>query len=139
MSLIPGLGRSPGGELGHPLHCSCLENPTDRGAWRATVHGIPESRIGLKRLSTYTWYLQDNSFPADTKVHGCSSLLCKMTVFAYNLFTAPMLYSPSPLFYWSIVALQSCTASAIVESITRIHIFPLPWISFPLRSPKIIK
>ena len=37
---IPGLGRSPGGELGSPLQCPCLENPTDRGAWRATVHGV---------------------------------------------------------------------------------------------------
>ena len=35
---IPGLGRSPGGGKGHQLQCSCLENPMDRGAWRATVH-----------------------------------------------------------------------------------------------------
>ena len=39
-SLIPGLGRSPGGGSGNPLQCSCLENPMDRGAWRATVHGV---------------------------------------------------------------------------------------------------
>ena len=31
--LIPGLGRSPGGGNSHPLQHSCLENPTDRGAW----------------------------------------------------------------------------------------------------------
>ena len=37
---IPGLGRSPGGGHGHPLQYSCLENPMDRGAWRATVHGV---------------------------------------------------------------------------------------------------
>ena len=37
---IPGLGRSPGGEHGNPLQCSCLENPRDRGAWQATVHGL---------------------------------------------------------------------------------------------------
>ena len=35
---IPGSGRSPGGAHGNPLQCSCLENPTDRGAWRATAH-----------------------------------------------------------------------------------------------------
>ena len=35
--LIPGLGRSPGGEHGNPLHYSCLENPMDRGAWQAMV------------------------------------------------------------------------------------------------------
>ena len=40
---IPGSGRSPGGGHGNPLHYSCLENPTDRGAWRATVHGVTES------------------------------------------------------------------------------------------------
>ena len=36
---IPGLGRSPGEEHGNPLQYSCLENPMDRGAWQATVHG----------------------------------------------------------------------------------------------------
>ena len=35
---IPGLGRSPGGGQGNPLWYSCLENPMDRGAWRAAVH-----------------------------------------------------------------------------------------------------
>ena len=37
--LIPGLGPSPGEGNGNPLQYSCLENPTDRGAGRATVHG----------------------------------------------------------------------------------------------------
>ena len=37
--LIPGLGRSPGGGHGNILQYSCLENPMDREAWRATVHG----------------------------------------------------------------------------------------------------
>ena len=40
---IPGSGRSPGGGNGNPLQYSCLENPMDRGAWRATVHGVAES------------------------------------------------------------------------------------------------
>ena len=43
MGLIPGSGRSLGGENGNPLQCSCLENPMDRGAWWAIVHGIAES------------------------------------------------------------------------------------------------
>ena len=43
---IPGSGRSPGGGNGNPLQYSCLENPTDRGAWRAAVHiGRKESDI----------------------------------------------------------------------------------------------
>ena len=37
---IPGLGRSPGEGNGNPLQYSCLENPMDRGAWWATVHGV---------------------------------------------------------------------------------------------------
>ena len=44
---IPGPGRSPGGGNGNPLQYSCLEIPMDRGAWRATVHGVAESRTGL--------------------------------------------------------------------------------------------
>ena len=40
---IPGSGRFPAGGHGNPLHYSCLENPMDRGAWRATVHGVSES------------------------------------------------------------------------------------------------
>ena len=45
---IPGLGRSPGGGHGNPLQYSCLENPTDRGVWWATVQGFAKSHIGLK-------------------------------------------------------------------------------------------
>ena len=41
---IPGLGRCPGEGNGNPLQYSCLENPMDRGAWRATVHGVTESQ-----------------------------------------------------------------------------------------------
>ena len=42
---IPGSGRSPGGGHGNPLQCSCLENPMDRGAWWATVHGVTKSNM----------------------------------------------------------------------------------------------
>ena len=41
--LMPGLGRSPGGGNGNPLQNPCLEDPTDRGAWQATVHRVAES------------------------------------------------------------------------------------------------
>ena len=44
---IPGWGRSPGGGHGNPLQNSCLENPMDRGAWQAAVHGVAKSQIGL--------------------------------------------------------------------------------------------
>ena len=40
---IPGSGKSPGEGIGYLLQYSCLENSMDRGAWRATVHGVTES------------------------------------------------------------------------------------------------
>ena len=51
--LIPESGRSPGGGHGNPLQYSCLENPTDRGAWRVMVHRVPESQRQLKQLSMH--------------------------------------------------------------------------------------
>ena len=50
---IPGLGRSPGEGNGNQLQYSCLENPMDRGAWRATVHGVAKS---WTRLSNFTFF-----------------------------------------------------------------------------------
>ena len=52
--LIPGLGRSPGEGNGNPLQYSCLENPMDREAWWATVHGVAKSQT---RLSDFTYLL----------------------------------------------------------------------------------
>ena len=52
----PGLGRFPGGGHGNPLQYSCLENPVDRGAWWATVHGFSMSRTRLNDF-TFTFYL----------------------------------------------------------------------------------
>ena len=44
LGLIPGLGRYPGEGNGSPLQYCCLENPMDRGAWQAAVHGVAKSR-----------------------------------------------------------------------------------------------
>ena len=44
VGLIPGSGRLPGGGHGNPLQYSCLENPMDRGAWRAAVRGVAKSQ-----------------------------------------------------------------------------------------------
>ena len=51
--LIPGSGRSPGEGNGNPLQYSCLENPMDRGAWQATVHGV--SRVGHNWVTELNW------------------------------------------------------------------------------------
>ena len=50
--LITRLGRSPGGGHVSPLQHSCLENPTDRGAWWATIHRVRKSWTRLKQVST---------------------------------------------------------------------------------------
>ena len=93
LNSVPGLGRSPAGRHGKPLEYSCLENPTDRRTWGATVHEVAESPIWLKQLSMHAqsgenfphypqcepstsvdgtvkdpiiWY----SFPSSKKIHG---------------------------------------------------------------------
>ena len=50
---ILGWGRSPAEELGNPLQYSCLENPMDRGAWWARVHGVAKGWTQLKQLSMH--------------------------------------------------------------------------------------
>ena len=51
VGLIPGSERSPREGTGYPFQYSCLENPLDRGAWQATVHGVSKSRT---QLSSHT-------------------------------------------------------------------------------------
>ena len=55
VGLILGLGRFPGDGNGNPLQYSCLENPMDREAWRATVHRVRELDMNevMKRLSVH--------------------------------------------------------------------------------------
>ena len=51
-------------ENGNPLQYSCLENPMDRGAWWAAVHGVAQSQTRLKRLSSSSsMYINPLSFP----------------------------------------------------------------------------
>ena len=51
---VPGSGRSSGEGNGNPLQYSCLGNSTDRGAWKATVHGVAKCPTRLKQLSVHT-------------------------------------------------------------------------------------
>ena len=54
VGLIPELGR-PLEE--YPLQYPCLENPMEKGAWCATIHGVAKSRTRLKRLSMHTGFI----------------------------------------------------------------------------------
>ena len=60
---IPGLGRSPGEGNGNPLQYSCLENPKDRGALLATVHGVAKSQTWLSDF-TFTMRHIGSWFPS---------------------------------------------------------------------------
>ena len=51
MGLIPESERSPEGGNGNPLQYSCLENPMDRGAWQATVHGVAKESFMTKQTN----------------------------------------------------------------------------------------
>ena len=55
--LIPGVGRSPREGNGNPLQYSCLGNPTDRGAWRATVHRVTEEEDTTEQLNNNCMYI----------------------------------------------------------------------------------
>ena len=65
--LISGSGRSPGEGHGNRLQYSCLENPMDRGAWRAAVHRVINSRTRLKRLSMHLCFILHVLF-----ISGCA-------------------------------------------------------------------
>ena len=54
MGLIPRSERSLGEGNSNPLQYSCLGNPTDRGVWQATVHGVTQSQTQLKQLSMHS-------------------------------------------------------------------------------------
>ena len=75
--LISGLGRAPGGGKGNPFQYCCLKHPVDRGAWRAAVHGVAESRTGLSEHS------------AELQLQGCTAMclsICQL-MFFWVLFT----------------------------------------------------
>ena len=66
---IPILGRSPGKGNGNPLQYFCLENPIDRRAWQATVHGVTKSWTWLKWL----------------RMHACNILVLHRKIDLYVL------------------------------------------------------
>ena len=72
---IPGSGRSPGGDHGNPLQCSCLENPMDKGAWWTTIQSIPKSWTQWKRFNMQT----------HTMKFIYSNLYLYMIIFSCNL------------------------------------------------------
>ena len=72
--LIPGSGRPPGGGHGNPLKYSCLENPTDRGAWQTIVHRVAQSQTQLKQPGSHTWSRKMRIFLKPSFLGGCINL-----------------------------------------------------------------
>ena len=70
---IPGSGQSPGEGNGNPLQYSCLENSMDRGAWRATVHGIAKS---------WTWLI---TYPNHSKIEWLKICCCSVAKLSSTL------------------------------------------------------
>ena len=67
--LIPELGRSPGEGNGKSLYYSCLGNPIDRGAWRATVHSVAKSRTQLSmHRKNSKYFILAKSTIAESKI-----------------------------------------------------------------------
>ena len=74
---IPGSGRSSGGGNGNPLQYSCLGNPMDRGAWRATVHGVAKELDMTEQLNNNNNNLleqKQNARMTDGEAGGCQQL-----------------------------------------------------------------
>ena len=74
VGLNTGVGRHPGEGHGNPLQYSCLENPMDRGAWRATVHGVTKSQVKIEDIKISTIHdVKLRGSPLDVK--QCYKLL----------------------------------------------------------------
>ena len=121
---VPGLGRSPGGGNGNLLQYSCLENPTDREAWRTTVQGLKE--MGMTEATQHAHKNQKNGFPfcfllsqkpiilhsLDAKTLESSKLESHWTVlyfklsFVSHLFVEKLL-CPSSAMHWTFSQCQS--------------------------------
>ena len=74
--MIPGLGISSGEGNGNPLQYSCLENPTDRGAWQAAVHGVAKSWTQLNS-NTFSFFQGTRSHMLQLKIpHATTKTHC---------------------------------------------------------------
>ena len=130
---IPGLGRSPGEGNGSPLQYSCLENPMDCKAWKATVHGVAKSRI---RLSDFITIHKDNSkWIKDLNVRPETIKLLEENIgrMLNDINQSKILYDPPPRVMeikakvnnWDLIKLKSfCTAK---ETISKVERQPSEW------------
>ena len=126
----PGLGRSPGKGNDNPLQYSCLENPTDRGAWWATVHSVAKSQT---RLSTNTslhhgFYViirnkvhTNVAFCADIEARVCTVKMC--TLYIWQNFYYLALGGQERNSGWNAISTCLCTSAFLLVLVDSIGIF----------------
>ena len=129
----PRLGRSPGEGNGSPLQYSCLENPIDCRAWKATVHGVAKSRT---RLSDFITIHKDNSNGIkDLNVRPETIKILEENIgrMLNDINQSKILYDPPPRVMeikanvnnWDLIKLKSfCTAK---ETISKVERQPSKW------------
>ena len=100
LSSISGLGRSPGEGKDNPLQYSFLEDPTDRGAWWATVHGVAKMQAPLSNWHFhFTFMIVDDAwspFNSNTPTYTCASVWPLSRQLSCWLDRYPMFYLPHP-------------------------------------------
>ena len=118
---IPGLRRYPGEGNGNPLQYSCLGNPMDRGAWWATVHGVPKSWTQLSN-----WHTQGrgasnllSDLLKTAKLSKRSSTDITLTAVFYVDFWFPWGFTK----LWLACAQEDTTLSCF----SHVRVFAIPW------------
>ena len=104
---VSGLRRSPGGAHDNPLQYSCLENPMDRRAWQAIVHGVAKSLTWLQWFSTCSGrrplFYRYCPFSIGTYPPGHLILICHLIWWLWVDRWLSNLYSQSKISFWSLI------------------------------------
>ena len=127
--LIVESGRSPEGGYGNPVGYSGLENPIDRGVWRATVHRVTKSWTWLKGLSMHTHRLMDIGYYTLGYNLILHYLSCCSNWFSFSLWE---LFKLAPVSLWPIIvgfifsAFPSSLYLYLQDTPGSSHLFPVP-------------
>ena len=132
---IPESGKSPGEGHGNPLQYSCLENPTDRGAWQAAVHRITHSWTWLKWLSMHT---HTHKYTHTYIYMYIEPHICIERDFMLDCYIICVIKCNIPFYIhlfiinWKIIALQFWVSAIHQhESVESIHMSLPSWTSLP--------
>ena len=135
MDSSPGSGRPPGGGCGNPLQYPCLENPMDKGAWWATVHGVAKSRTRLQRLSTVMCSCVLRNRVSDIEGLLWSSFLNVLKDHGFSLwgYWSIDIFLLRPAYCWWVVVeverevggwgRQSCDATALKRNLSYLYTY----------------